>query len=403
MDPLVQAIAEAWKRVKPLVEKDPDERARRLARRRLAVMQRPPRAWCLAVRASDTRINPATAACVPEEAAYPRSALGTRFEPEYSEYGPHEVTLTAQLVRRLVRPYYIPAPGISARELAEKLGCSRGRIAHIMNRGHFTVEYYKQLTNGQPGPPVPRVYTEKQLDSGASRCAQAQDALWGTNSTWLDSRVPDDLEQTIERVPNFQEYPVRGESPCMLRVFRGWKWICPGCRKTTRTLFYPLPRVYAFQLLDREPAPGEVDGMPEPPNSFACVRCHRVRYFSRWTHNWWNQLITHISGGMLFGYEVPEQSLVDRGQRSRAYKPRFGCAPSKRREEVLERLLKGLKYREIARDLGISMGTVSRHKHVIYAQHRVHSRAGLAKALGVKMTVRDSRMHDTVKHDKVTR
>jgi DNA-binding CsgD family transcriptional regulator len=143
--------------------------------------------------------------------------------------------------------------------------------------------------------------------------------------------------------------------------------------------------------------------MPEPPNSFACVRCHRVRYFSRWTHNWWNQLITHISGGMLFGYEVPEQSLVDRGQRSRAYKPRFGCAPSKRREEVLERLLKGLKYREIARDLGISMGTVSRHKHVIYAQHRVHSRAGLAKALGVKMTVRDSRMHDTVKHDKVTR
>src|SRR5438094_5431076 len=154
MDPLVQAIAEAWQRVKPLVEKDPDELARRLARRRLAVMQRPPRAWCLAVRASDTRINPATAACVPEEAAYPRSALGTRFEPEYSEYGPHEVTLTAELVRRLVRPYYIPKPGISARELAGKLGCSRGRIAYAIKRATFTVEYYKQLTNGQPGPPV---------------------------------------------------------------------------------------------------------------------------------------------------------------------------------------------------------------------------------------------------------
>jgi hypothetical protein len=69
---LVQLIYQAWDhKVRPLVEKNPDELARRLARRRSALMRRPPRAWCLVVRASDGRINPATAACVPEEAAYP--------------------------------------------------------------------------------------------------------------------------------------------------------------------------------------------------------------------------------------------------------------------------------------------------------------------------------------------
>ncbi|CAN5520680.1 hypothetical protein BH09PLA1_BH09PLA1_35550 [soil metagenome] len=39
------------------------------------MLTRPPRAWCLAIRAADTRINPFTARIVPEDAAYPRSHL----------------------------------------------------------------------------------------------------------------------------------------------------------------------------------------------------------------------------------------------------------------------------------------------------------------------------------------
>ncbi len=51
MDPdLGKLLAEAWARVGPMLKNDPDELAARKARRRLAYMQRPHRAWCLAVR-----------------------------------------------------------------------------------------------------------------------------------------------------------------------------------------------------------------------------------------------------------------------------------------------------------------------------------------------------------------
>src|SRR5688500_2141187 len=67
MSDLLDLIGNAWETtVKPLLENDPDELARRLARLRSGMLRRPPRAWCLAVRASDQWINPATVACVPE-------------------------------------------------------------------------------------------------------------------------------------------------------------------------------------------------------------------------------------------------------------------------------------------------------------------------------------------------
>src|SRR4051812_36791501 len=76
MSDILELISVAWEKLRPGIEKDPDELARRLARRRAGMMRRPPRAWCLAARASDTRINPASAACVPEDAAYPANCLG---------------------------------------------------------------------------------------------------------------------------------------------------------------------------------------------------------------------------------------------------------------------------------------------------------------------------------------
>ena len=72
MDELERSILDAWKRVGPAVLADPRELTRRLARRRTNIILHPPRAWCLAVRASDRRINARTAAITPEHAIDPR-------------------------------------------------------------------------------------------------------------------------------------------------------------------------------------------------------------------------------------------------------------------------------------------------------------------------------------------
>lgn len=61
MHDIEQSLRLAWARIRKILLRDPDELHRRLARRRLALMQRPPRAWCIALRASDRRIDDSTA------------------------------------------------------------------------------------------------------------------------------------------------------------------------------------------------------------------------------------------------------------------------------------------------------------------------------------------------------
>jgi len=50
-------ILEAWERIKSQILSNPDELARRRARMKGRTLSRPPRAWCLAVKASDKRTN----------------------------------------------------------------------------------------------------------------------------------------------------------------------------------------------------------------------------------------------------------------------------------------------------------------------------------------------------------
>ena len=57
---LMAAINEAWGRVERVIEKDPGELERRLARRGMGMMVRPVRAWCVAVKATDRRMQPLT-------------------------------------------------------------------------------------------------------------------------------------------------------------------------------------------------------------------------------------------------------------------------------------------------------------------------------------------------------
>src|SRR5262245_32538074 len=110
------ALFAAWESVRPTLLADRVALAKRLERRSSANLLRPPRAMCLAVRASDTRITNASAAIVPEHAVQ----LNSREHPDH--YVEHSVMLDARLIRRLCCPVSIPAPGEPWDEVAHRLG-----------------------------------------------------------------------------------------------------------------------------------------------------------------------------------------------------------------------------------------------------------------------------------------
>src|SRR5687768_11845177 len=108
---LNDAIVQAWQSVKPKLLTNEAELRRRL-HRRTTILSRPPRAWCLAVRASDHRITPTHALIEPEWVLDPRRCAGRVIAD-------HTVLLDSRLLRRLTRPIKIPAPGLPAREVAQ--------------------------------------------------------------------------------------------------------------------------------------------------------------------------------------------------------------------------------------------------------------------------------------------
>src|SRR4051794_38284487 len=93
-----RAIREAWLRLRGKILSDPDELHRRLARRRLKCLTRPPRAWCIAIRASDRRITPAHWIISPEHAM--------DLDHPAHPYQPieHEVTIQKHAIRRYCNP-----------------------------------------------------------------------------------------------------------------------------------------------------------------------------------------------------------------------------------------------------------------------------------------------------------
>ena len=93
-----RAIDEAWVRVRREILSDPPELHRCLARRRLKSLTRPPRAWCIAIRASDRRITPAHWIITPQHAM-------DLDHPEHP-YEPieHEVTIQKHAIRRYCNP-----------------------------------------------------------------------------------------------------------------------------------------------------------------------------------------------------------------------------------------------------------------------------------------------------------
>src|SRR5207244_5296638 len=95
---LQRNICEAWVKLRGKILSDPQELQKRLARRRGKSLGRPPRAWCVAIRASDRRITAAHWVISPEH-AMDLDHPGHPYEPIE-----HEVVSGTHAIRRYCTP-----------------------------------------------------------------------------------------------------------------------------------------------------------------------------------------------------------------------------------------------------------------------------------------------------------
>jgi hypothetical protein len=177
-------------------------------------------------------------------------------------------------------------------------------------------------------------------------------------------------------------------------LFRGWRWLCPVCQRRVKVIFYPLPPINllrgGFGCLVPDDVIDPVLALLPPIDNlrrargFACDLCHGVRPFSRVDRNGWNETVCYLTGGLVYGREVPKPSWLT-CDRKRAYRPIPSRAPSERRLQVQERLLRGWSYKRIAADMKVAEGTVMGYASRVYAQHGVHGRYELAKKLGINL------------------
>jgi DNA-binding CsgD family transcriptional regulator len=223
------------------------------------------------------------------------------------------------------------------------------------------------------------------------RCGERRTACGRGRGRPAAKRLPGDFAQVVERRMTYRS--VRGELKA-----RGWRWVCGGCKKLVRTVYLPLRDRNLAEYFGVKVEGDEVDGVAEMPRTFACTRCHRVRYFSRVDRHGWNQLIAHATGGLLYGREVRKPEYW-KATRKRAYRPAKGRKPSKRREEVRERLLAGMGIGEVALDLGISVNCVNNYTRVIYREAGVHSYRELRRKAGVADIVNP--MHVAARNDSI--
>src|SRR5882672_10064147 len=143
---LERNIREAWLRLRKQILSDAQELARRLARRRKRSLTQPPRAWCIAIRASDRRITPAHWIITPEHAM--------ELDHPDHPYEPieHEVTIQTHAIRRYCHPVSFSRE--DAEDVAKMLGVSPGTLWHARLRGQFDENLIPHL-GGKRGKPVP--------------------------------------------------------------------------------------------------------------------------------------------------------------------------------------------------------------------------------------------------------
>lgn len=342
LDEIDLRLLEAWERLAG------DERRVRWAeRRRLRpVVRRPVRPWCLALRASDTRLErlatelravvedgvlPADEAALYAAKHSCRSGRAGREvarttslrDDEATEMGlyPQRLVLSGAAVRALTAPValYEETP---IERAAALLGVTDAPVRRWVMQGTLRHRHVHP-PGGRGGPPRVLVWSPLPLDPNRYQ-GRAADPAWG--AAGMHERVPLDFTAALVRTPLVRR--VRGELRNM-----GWTWVCPGrlmrdaggelrrvgCGRTARTLYGPMPVwTLADYLIGREG--GEAEGvagagggglaglrspMVHVARSFACEACWRpVRPPHRDVEATWNLFVTQVSGGLLRGADV---------------------------------------------------------------------------------------------------
>jgi DNA-binding CsgD family transcriptional regulator len=386
MDAIDQALQAAWRGLADdLRHQRLADLAQRLDRRRLAQLTRPPRAWCLCLRASDRRLDALDVIIDPPEAVHARQ--------------PHVLHIKGTAIRELCRPVRIPYPGIDHTIAARLVGRHPESLRSWIRHGSLRARYDAAWSIGKCGKPVPIVWAPTPLDPNANY-GLPPDPVWGSLWETLYEHIPPEYELVIRREPRFRFD--RGTYR-----FCGWSFVCPGrvdengdykgCGRRCQRIYGPQS---VWTLAHQQPLPaaaqrslGDVDLTEDPirstgPRSFACAKCWNVRFFSLMTRDAWNQFIGHLSGGLLYGHEVPRPPDEAPRRRKRRYVRLAGRPPSARRSQVLAGLLEGLTYQQIADRLGIAYATVHSHVKKIYKEHGVHGRSELRRQLMRQGSVR---------------
>ena len=357
MDDLDVNLLDSWERVMALCKANPAEARRRWRRTRQAMFLRPPRAWCLAIRASDRRI-------VPEWNVLMRDPQAVKYREA------HTLVMDGKLIGELTAPVTIAWPGEPLSKAARKLGKHAEALRHwlpvkrpgrtraeraarqpvrwetVRKAGSpLTVRYTAASPLGHFGYDVPVVWSEGPLDPNARR-GDPPHPMWGTLWQSLHKQLIPTNELKVRRVPRWR--PRRG-----VMEFKGWEWACPGrinpanpkkrvrCGRRSMVLYMPMP-IYTvaralgegdgLEMGDAEAQtestglriagrwhPGWHDPREDHP-CFACERCWNVRQLSLTCYRGWNDFVTYISGGLLYGREVVRPEWV-KEVRKQAYRP----------------------------------------------------------------------------------
>jgi hypothetical protein len=212
MDDIRRALIDAWKNVRPRLARDDDELRRRLLRRRQALLQTPPRAWCLAIRAADTRLTDETRVRVdPRRSLLPLSIHHSAFSiartPSPS---------TPPTCKPSCAPVELLSPGEPLKIVAEKLGTTPHGLLNARLNKRFHTHHVGAL-DGHWGKPHPMLYAPGELDPSA-RGWPAPDPLFSIIAKLIGSRIPKtsaprsshpDLPGRHARIPRQRKSPPR--------------------------------------------------------------------------------------------------------------------------------------------------------------------------------------------------
>lgn len=344
--PLLPRLAHAYARLAPHLLHHPDELRARLARLSGPNYTRIPRALCLVVRAADSRISeyhhrilthhidhvlPHTPNIHTRRTRHlrPPPTPPASLDPDdhhsslhpsprtphpvlQPRHHPHSLILDAPALRRLCPPILCPEDGMDWQLFADLVGRQDGSLRYAMASPDFIIHFRtSRLPHRNRGRPVPYLYpraTPHYLDPSASNLTTPAHPLIVELSEHLLRSLPPDFEQEVTRTPH-----TRLHKPSRQPLFRGWKFICPACRKTARALYLPLPpppfppTASLRQQLYAVLSPADRDRLqsPAPPPTLACRPCHRVRYYSPNHKLAWNHLLLHLTSGLLFGHDLP--------------------------------------------------------------------------------------------------